>query len=90
MTKTVAAEHAASLASRAVELAERFGAPGPIGCALRVRGLAEHDLEALRMAEHALAALVVRLEHARSMVELRAARLAAAGLSTVRSLSTSS
>jgi DNA-binding CsgD family transcriptional regulator len=66
-------EHAASLASRAVELAERFGAPGPIGCALRVRGLAEHDLECLRTAERALAGSPMRLEHARSMVELGAA-----------------
>jgi hypothetical protein len=41
------AEHAASLASRGVELAERLGAPRPIGCALRVRDLAERDLELL-------------------------------------------
>jgi DNA-binding CsgD family transcriptional regulator len=66
-------EHAADLASRAVGLAERFGAAGPIGCALRLRGLAEHDLEHLRRAERALAGSLMRLEHARALVELGAA-----------------
>ena len=66
-------ENAARGAARGVELAERFGAPGPIGCALRVRGLAERDLEILQAAEHSLAGSSMRLEHARSMVELGAA-----------------
>jgi DNA-binding CsgD family transcriptional regulator len=67
------AEHAAQLAARGVELAERFGAPGPIGCALRVSGLAERDLEILQAAERSLAGSSMRLEHARSLVELGAA-----------------
>ena len=67
------AENAAHLAARGVELAERFGAPGPTGCALRVRGLAEGNLEVLKAAEHSLAGSSMRLEHARSMVELGAA-----------------
>ena len=64
---------AAALAARGVELAEHLGAPGPIGCALRVLGLVEHDLEPLRAAERVLAGSIMRLEHARSMVELGAA-----------------
>jgi hypothetical protein len=48
-------EQAAALAARAVSLAESFGAPGPIGCALRVLGLAVQDLGHLRAAERALA-----------------------------------
>ena len=67
------AEHAAHLAARGVELAQRFGAPGPIGCALRVRGIAERNLEVLQAAEHSLAGSSMRLEHARSLVELGAA-----------------
>ena len=66
-------EQAARLAARGVELAERFGAPGPIGCALRVRGLVERDLPTLRTAERSLAGSVMRLEHARALVELGAA-----------------
>lgn len=67
------AEHAVQLAARGVELAERFGAPGPIGCALRVRGLAERDPEILQAAERSLAGSSMRVEHARALVELGAA-----------------
>lgn len=67
------AEHATRLAVRAVQLAERFGAPGPVGCAMRVLGLVEHDLEHLTTAERTLEMSTMRLEHARSMVELGAA-----------------
>jgi len=46
-------EPAARLAAHAVTLAEQSGAAGPIGCALRVLGLVEHDLKRLRTAERA-------------------------------------
>jgi DNA-binding CsgD family transcriptional regulator len=66
-------EQATALAARAVVLARRFGVPGPIGCALRVLGLAEHDPDLLRDAERTLAGSMMRLEHARSLVDLGAA-----------------
>jgi DNA-binding CsgD family transcriptional regulator len=65
-------EQAARLAAHAVTLAEDAGAAGPIGCALRVLGLVERDLERLRAAERALAASIMRLEHARCLVDLGA------------------
>ena len=49
------AEQATRLAAGGVELAQKFGAAGPIGCALRVLGLAERDLSHLRAAERSLA-----------------------------------
>jgi DNA-binding CsgD family transcriptional regulator len=64
---------AARLAAHAVTLAEHSGAAGPIGCALRVLGLVEHDLERLRAAERTLAGSIMRLEHARCLVDLGAA-----------------
>ena len=66
-------DHAVQLATRAVAAAERFGAPGPIGRALRVLGLAEHDVERLRSAERTLATSIMRLERARCLVDLGAA-----------------
>jgi DNA-binding CsgD family transcriptional regulator len=67
------AEEAGRHAARAETLAKHFGAPGPIGCALRVLGLVENDLERLRGAERALAGSIMRLEHARCLVDLGAA-----------------
>ncbi|MCW3065153.1 MAG: transcriptional regulator, LuxR family [Solirubrobacterales bacterium] len=64
---------AAALAADELALATRFGAPGPIGSALRVLGLAERDLERLRTAEQTLAGSNMRLEHARALVDLGAA-----------------
>jgi len=68
-----ATEQATALAQRALALAERFGAAGPIGCALRVLGLAQHDVERLRAAERTLAGSIMRLEHARCLVDVGAA-----------------
>jgi DNA-binding CsgD family transcriptional regulator len=66
-------EQAARLAARGVALAERSGIAGQIGCALRVLGLVERDLDRLRVAERALAETIMRLEHARCLVDLGAA-----------------
>ena len=63
-------EMATRLAARTVGLAERSGIAGPIGCALRVRGLVERDVDCLREAERALAGSTMRLEHARCLVDL--------------------
>lgn len=68
-----AAQQATALAARALELAERFEAAGPIGGALRVLGMAERDVERLRAAERTLAGSIMRLEHARCLVDLGAA-----------------
>jgi DNA-binding CsgD family transcriptional regulator len=67
------AEMATRLAARAVDLAERSGIAGPIGCALRVRGLVERDVDGLCEAERTLAGTIMRLEHARCLVDLGAA-----------------
>jgi DNA-binding CsgD family transcriptional regulator len=64
---------AVQLAADELVLAEQFGAPGPIGCAQRVLGLAERDLDRLQAAERTLAGSVRRLEHARALVDLGAA-----------------
>jgi DNA-binding CsgD family transcriptional regulator len=59
-----------------VDEARRFGAPGPLGAALRGLGLAiggAEGVELLRESERTLAPSPARLEHARTLVELGAA-----------------
>jgi DNA-binding CsgD family transcriptional regulator len=67
---------AAQLAGEDVERARAFGAPGPIGAALRTRGLAvggAAGIELLRESERLLAPTAARLEHVRTLIELGAA-----------------
>ncbi|HEV8099039.1 MAG TPA: LuxR C-terminal-related transcriptional regulator, partial [Gaiellaceae bacterium] len=69
-------DEALELAREEVELARAWGAPRPIGVALRVRGLAEGGAEGIESLRESLAVLegsAARLEHARSLVELGAA-----------------
>ncbi len=69
-------EEAQRLAGEDVEEARAFGAPGPLGAALRVRGLTvspTEGVELLRESERVLAGSPARLEHARTVVELGAA-----------------
>jgi len=69
-------DEALELARDEVELARSWGAPRPIGIALRARGLAEggdEGLETLRESVTVLEGSSARLEYARSLVELGAA-----------------
>ena len=69
-------EEAARVAAEDVERAAAFGAPGPLGAALRARALAAggaEGLELLRESERVLAPSPARLEQARTLVELGAA-----------------
>jgi DNA-binding NarL/FixJ family response regulator len=75
-------ERARSLAEQEVELARAYGAPRPIGIALRTCGLAMGGAEGLELLEAAVGVLEAspaRLELARARVELGAA-LRRAGL----------
>ncbi len=65
-----------SLCDEELELAGRFGAPRPIGAALRARGLVsggEGGVEQLGEAVEILAKSAARLEHSRALVSLGAA-----------------
>ncbi|MGH2955199.1 MAG: LuxR C-terminal-related transcriptional regulator, partial [Solirubrobacterales bacterium] len=67
---------ARELAERELELARRFGAPAPIGTALRTLGAVEGRGRVVELLEDAVAALAdsgARLEHARALVDLGAA-----------------
>jgi DNA-binding CsgD family transcriptional regulator len=69
-------EEAYELAERELELAEAFGAPGPIGRALRALGMIrgpEKGLEALEAAVTQLESSQAALERARTLVEFGAA-----------------
>jgi DNA-binding CsgD family transcriptional regulator len=69
-------DDALELAREEVELARGWGAPRPIGVALRVLGLAEggaEGIETLRQSLSVLEASSAKLERARTMVELGAA-----------------
>jgi DNA-binding CsgD family transcriptional regulator len=69
-------DEALELAREEVELARAWGAPRPIGVALRARGLAEggdEGIETLRESVAVLEGSTARLELARSLVELGAA-----------------
>ena len=69
-------DEALELAREEVELARAWGAPRPIGVALRARGLAEGGAEGIETLRQSLAVLEgssARLERARSLVELGAA-----------------
>jgi DNA-binding CsgD family transcriptional regulator len=71
-----AVEEARRLAAEEVELARRFGAPRPLGTALRVQGLVEggaRGIERLREAADVLAGSPARLEQARALADLGAA-----------------
>ena len=68
-----AVEQARSYAGEALAVARRYGAPIPLGLALRTTGLVDDDLDALRAAVDVLAATPARLEHATALVELGAA-----------------
>jgi len=64
------------LAAEELELARRWGAPRPIGVALRTLGLVQGGREGeshLREAVEILAASTARLEHAKALTELGAA-----------------
>jgi DNA-binding NarL/FixJ family response regulator len=68
-------ERAVKLVEVDLELARRWGAPGPLGVALRTRGLVlgDHDGEdSLREAVAVLDASICKLEHAKALVELGA------------------
>ena len=67
---------ARALAAEEVALAEAFGAPRPLGVALRAAGLAEdgtRGIERLRQTVAVLEGSPARLEHARAMADLGAA-----------------
>jgi DNA-binding CsgD family transcriptional regulator len=69
-------DEALELAREEVELAQAWGAPKPIGVALRARGLAEGESEGIETLRESVAVLersTARLELARSLVELGAA-----------------
>ena len=69
-------DEALELAREEVELARAWGAPRPIGVALRARGLAEGGAEGIETLRESVAVLegsTARLELARSLVELGAA-----------------
>jgi DNA-binding CsgD family transcriptional regulator len=69
-------DEALELAREEVDLARDWGAPRPIGVALRARGLAEggaEGIETLRESVTVLEGSTARLELARSLVELGAA-----------------
>ena len=69
-------DEALELAREEVELARAWGAPKPIGVALRARGLAEGGAEGIETLRESVAVLegsTARLELARSLVELGAA-----------------
>jgi DNA-binding CsgD family transcriptional regulator len=67
-------EQAARLAADAIHDARRFAAPVALGVALRTAGLLGHRVELLQEAVEVLAPTQARLEHARALVELGAAR----------------
>ncbi len=66
-------DRARELADTALDAARRYGAPIPLGVALRTVGLLRSDLDALRAAVDVLAGTAARLEHAEALVELGAA-----------------
>jgi DNA-binding NarL/FixJ family response regulator len=68
-------DQALALAHTDLELARRFGAPGPVGIALRVLGTLEREagLEHLRQSVEALRESPARLEHAKALAALGAA-----------------
>ena len=69
-------EQARELIAEELALAERFGAPRPIGIARRAAGLLERGeaaVEQLRSAAEILAGCGARVEHARALTELGAA-----------------
>jgi DNA-binding CsgD family transcriptional regulator len=71
-----AREEAARLAAEDVERACEFGAPGPLGAALRAAGLAAGGADGIALlfeADALLAAAPARLEHSRVLVDLGAA-----------------
>jgi DNA-binding CsgD family transcriptional regulator len=70
-------DRALELANEHLDSARDWGAPAVIGNALRVRGLVvggDEGLELVKEAVEALAASPARLEHARALVDLGAAR----------------
>jgi DNA-binding CsgD family transcriptional regulator len=71
------AERALELAGEQVELATAFGAPGMLGSALRIQGRLTGDEEGIELLQRAASSLEgsgMRLEHARALVDLGAAR----------------
>jgi DNA-binding CsgD family transcriptional regulator len=68
-------DEALALARTDLELARRFGAPGPVGMALRVLGTLEREagLHHLREAVEVLRNSSARLEHAKALAALGAA-----------------
>jgi DNA-binding CsgD family transcriptional regulator len=69
-------DEALELAHKEVELARAWGAPRPIGVALRVRGMVEGGKEGIETLRESLAVLresAAQLERARTLVELGAA-----------------
>jgi DNA-binding CsgD family transcriptional regulator len=69
-------DRARELAGEELELARRFGAPRPIGVALRVAGLIEPGAAGIERLKQAVAVLEespARLEHARALVDLGSA-----------------
>ena len=71
--RTGAQERAVELAGEEVALARRWGAPRPLGVALRTWGLASGALEPLQEAVAVLHGSPARLEHARALADLGAA-----------------
>jgi len=68
-------QRAAQLVEEDVQLARRWGAPWPLGAALRTRGLVlgdQDDEDSLREAVAVLGGSICKLEHAKALVELGA------------------
>ena len=68
------AERAAALAGEELAAARRFGAPSPIGIALRAAGVVRGDEALLEQSVATLASTPAQLEHAHSLVALGSAR----------------
>jgi DNA-binding CsgD family transcriptional regulator len=67
-------DEALALAREELELARTWGAPGPIGRALRVLGTIERDEGLLDQAVEVLGGSTARLEHAKALAALGSAR----------------
>jgi DNA-binding CsgD family transcriptional regulator len=74
------------LATEELALARAWGAPGPLGIALRAAGLIRRDPAALEESVVVLAASPARLEYARSLHELGLMRLGSARREEARGL----
>jgi DNA-binding CsgD family transcriptional regulator len=68
-----ARDEARAAAATALDVAERWAAPGAIGTVLRLQGAIEQSVELWRAAVDRLASAPLQLEHARALADLGAA-----------------